>query len=279
VTAVDDSLRAGQIWFSRAITTPESAPGPERASEAARRLTSGPRMTALERLEVYRRAYHTRLVECLADDYPAVRHALGAGAFDALCRAYIARHPSRGPSLNDYGRSMAAFLLSHDALSPFSIRAFAADLASLEWAIVDVIHSATAEHVTLDGLRDVPLELWAEARLVPTPALRLLRLEYPANAYFQAMLDGRNPAVPAAATSCVVVYRNGPKVWRMDLTQPMFAVLESLAAGRSLGESLEQAAGSFAEDDEGAAGRRVTGWFREWVASGLFARILFRESA
>ena len=59
----------------------------------------------------------------------------------------------------------------------------------------------------------------------------------------------------------------------MDLTRPMFAVLESLVAGRSLGASLEQA-GSFGDDDEDAAGR-VTGWFREWVASGLFAHIIF----
>jgi hypothetical protein len=60
----------------------------------------------------------------------------------------------------------------------------------------------------------------------------------------------------------------------MDLTRPMFAVLESLVAGRSLGASLEQA-GSFGEGDEDAAGQRVTGWFREWVASGLFAHIIF----
>jgi hypothetical protein len=274
MTAVDDSLRESQIWFAHAITTPESEPRPERAGEAASRLTSGPRMTALERLEVYRRAYHARLVECLADDYPAVRHALGSEAFDALCRSYIAVHPSGGPSLNDFGRSMAAFCHSDDAPSPFPTRAFAADLASLEWAVVEVIHSVTAKPVTLDGLRDVPLERWAEARLVPTPALRLLRFEYPTNAYFQAFLDRGDPSVPAPATSWVVVYRDGPKVWRMDLTRPMFAVLESLVAGRSLGASLEQA-GSFGEDDEGAAGQRVTGWFREWVASGLFARILF----
>ena len=61
----------------------------------------------------------------------------------------------------------------------------------------------------------------------------------------------------------------------MDLSEPMFAVFESLAAGTSLEASLERAAGSFAADDEGAAVRRVAGWFREWVASGLFARIDF----
>jgi hypothetical protein len=270
-----DAFRASQVWFARAITTPESEPQPEGAGEAERRLVSGPRMNALERLEVYRRAYHRRLIECLADDYPALGHTLGFAAFDALCRAYIARHPSGGPSLNAYGRSMAEFCRSHPTPLPFPNRAFAADLASLEWAIVEVIHSAATERATLDGLNDVPLERWAAARLVPTPALRLLRFEYPVNAYFQAFADGERTSIPAPAASRAVVYRQGPKVWRMNLSEPMFAVLESLAAGTSLEASLERAAGSFAADDEGAAVRRVAGWFREWVASGLFARIDF----
>jgi hypothetical protein len=80
----DTSLRGRQLRFAHALTTPESLPGPLDQEGAARWFTAGPRLTAHERLAIYRRAYHARLVECLADDYAAVQHALGR---DPLRRA------------------------------------------------------------------------------------------------------------------------------------------------------------------------------------------------
>ena len=82
-------------------------------------------MTAAERLAIYRDGYRARLVECLADDYPAVRHLLGAEAFEAIAHAYVDKHPSRSPNLNAFGRLMPAFLAAHatharDAMWPAS---------------------------------------------------------------------------------------------------------------------------------------------------------------
>jgi hypothetical protein len=59
----------------------------------------------------------------------------------------------------------------------------------------------------------------------------------------------------------------------MDLTDPMAEVLSALVAGDSLAASLQRAEPSLggAADEEGA--RRVLGWFREWIQSGLFTRV------
>ncbi len=139
--------------------------------------------------------------------------------------------------------------------------------------MVEVVHAPGAEPFTLQGMGDVPAERWATARLVTTPALRLLRSHYPVNAFFQAFRDGKTPSLPAPEAEATVVYRSGPTVWRMDLTEPMFELLQALAAGESLSASLERAAGALAGVSEEAAGERVTAWFREWVGSGLFAGI------
>jgi Putative DNA-binding domain len=273
------TLREQQLWFARAVMTPESAPTAVTDRGADAMLTAGPRMSALYRLEIYRRGYHARLIECLADDYPVLQHALGERAFEDLCRAYIAAHPSDGPSLNFFGRHMAAFCrgdggdAGHAApLSP-ATRAFAGDLAELEWTIVEVIHAPGSEPLTVDGLRDVPMEAWAEARLIANPSSRLRRFEHPVNAYFQHVRSGGSPPIPGPAPSATVVYRGGSTVWRMDLTVPMFEVLSSLGSGESLGTSLERAQERLGALDEEEAARRVLGWFREWVASGLFARV------
>lgn len=265
------SLHDQQAWFARAVMTPESHPVPAGATTAERRLTAGPRLSALDRLEVYRRAYHARLIECLADDYPALQSALGLEAFDELCRAYIDRYPSRGRNLNAFGQHMAAFCRTADAACPES--AFAADLATLEWAIVEVIHARSVPAVTLEALSAIPMDQWAEARLVPTPAFRLLRFAYPANEYFQSFRRGTTQLVPPPADSSLLVYRSGPTVWRMPLTEPMYALLEATVRGETLGTSLDYAAAAFTDVPEDVAGARIMGWFRDWVSSGLFCAV------
>jgi hypothetical protein len=264
------TLRATQEWFARAVTTPESEAEPAGGAQASQRLTRGPRLEAIDRLEIYRRAYHSRLVECLVDDYPTLQAALGEDAFATLCREYIARYPSTNPNLNTFGRHMAALCASE---AGGAHAAFAADLAALEWALVEVIHAPSTEPLSLAALGDVPPERWAGARLESTPALRILCAAYPVNAFYQAVRDGKQPAIPDAAPSATAVYRSGPTVWRMDLTPPMLALLTGLTSGATLADALDGATASFGDEPEEAAAQRVMGWFREWVSSGLFSRV------
>jgi hypothetical protein len=242
------TLREQQLWFARAVMTGTAI------DEADHRLTAGPTLGPGERLDVYRRAYDARLVECLADDYPVLQMALGNEPFETLCRAYAARYPSEAPNLNAYGRHMAEVC-----------EGFAADLARLEWAIVEVIHQPSSAPLTMERLAAVPAEGWATARLVASRAVRLLDLEYPVNDYFQAVRDGNAPAPPGRQPSATAVYRSGHAVWRMGLTPTMHRVLAALVAGDLLEGALALAAEESPE--------RVTAWFREWVSSGLFVGV------
>jgi hypothetical protein len=263
------SLAEQQEWFARAVMTPESEESPVGAALVTSILTPGPQLDPLGRLEIYRRAYHLRLIECLLDDYPAVAATLGEEAFEELCRKYIALHPSTDASLNSYGRHMSNLCRTELNLS------FVADLATLEWAIVEVIHAAAADPLTMTGLAAMPASRWADARLVATPAFRLLRFGYPINRYFQAFREGSSPAVPSPSTSSVVVYRSGPTIWRMDLSEAAFDLLHALTSGQSLGASLDAASAALSGVDESEAAGRVSAWFRDWVSSGLFSSVEF----
>ena len=280
-------LRDLQAWFAGAIFTAASDVAEAEVEACASAiLTAGPRLSAPERLAVYRRAYTARLVECLADDYPTLRTALGPERFESLCRGYIARHPSTSPNLNAYGRRMAEFCrdgagaaLRGEPCEEHRGDAvdcrFLADLASLEWAIVEVIHAPSDPPLTPAGLANVPADRWPDARLEPTSAFRLLRFAYPVNTYLQAVRQGEAPCIPAAAAAAAAVYRSGATVWRMDLSGPMFELLRSLASGESLGASIEGAAVGLADIDDHVAATRVMAWFREWVSSGLFSQVTF----
>jgi hypothetical protein len=243
------ALRDEQVWFAAAVM---DGVDEQRARE---RLTPGPRLDADGRLAIYQRGYVARLVECLADDYPVTKHALGEDAFESLARAYIARHPSTSPNLNAYGR-----------LFPQLCDGFYADLARLEWAIVEVIHAAAAPPLASDALQAVPADRWPSIRLTANPALRVLRFAYPANAYFQAVRDGQETPIPAAAPSAAVVYRSGLTVWRMNLSESMVGVLSALVAAEPLETALSRVG-------EGDPPERVMAWFRDWIASGLFVGV------
>ncbi|HEX3344370.1 MAG TPA: hypothetical protein VHS09_07340, partial [Polyangiaceae bacterium] len=169
-------------------------------------------------------------------------------------RRYIGEHPSEAPNLNAYGRRMADLC-----------EGFASDLARLEWAVVEVIHEPSRPPMTMESLAAMPEDAWGTAHLVPSRALRLLTLAYPANDYYQAARDERAPSLPGPAASAVVVYRSGTTVWRMGLTPPMHRVLAALVGGEPLEAALSLA--------EGEPPEQVTAWFREWVSSGLFVAV------
>jgi hypothetical protein len=268
--AHDLTLRTQQEWFAAIVSTPESEAPPVDELSAARLITPSQTLSSLARIEIYRRGYHARLIECLADDYPVLQHALGEEAFELLCRAYIARHPSTGPSLNYFGRHMAELCRAMAE----SVPGFAADLAMLEWAIVLGIHARTAPALGFEDLSSVPPASWPGARFEVNPSLSILRLDHPVNAYLQGFRDGEAPALPEPAKNTVAVYRTGKSVWRLELDDAMVTLVEALAAGATLEASLERVQAVLSDRSEQEAAALVSACFRHSVSSGLFSALL-----
>lgn len=263
-------LRAQQEWFAAIISTPQDEPAPVDERAAVRLITPSATLSSLERLDIYRRGYHARLIECLVDDYPVLQHALGEETFERVCRGYIARHPSRSPSLNYFGRHMAEFCAAAQLEQP----QFAADLARLEWAIVLCIHAPTSDIVGFEDLGRVPPERFPGARFRLNPSLRVVHLEYPANAYLQAYRRGQPSALPSAARpTSVAVYRTGRSVWRLELEPAMVTLVESLGNGATLETGLAQVQASLSHLPEQELAKKVSHYFQHSVSSGLFSAI------
>ncbi len=262
-------LRAQQEWFAAIVSTAEAEPAPVDEWSAARLVKPSATLSALARIEIYRQGYHARLIECLVDDYPVLQHALGEEAFEALCRRYIARHPSRAPSLNYFGRHMSEFCRGEILPNPV----FAADLASLEWAVVLGIHAPTAPAIGLEALGQVPAERWPDARFTLNPSLQVLHLTYPVNAYLQDYRNHALPVMPEPRANVVAVYRTGRSVWRLELEPTLLKLTESLSAGATLAAGLGEVQALLSNHSEEEAARLVTRCFQHSVASGLFSAV------
>lgn len=254
---VPPTLADDQHWFLHAVTATE----PPR--DTAERLTRSRRLDAEARLGVYRYAYRARLHEALADDYPAVQHLLGAERFARLCDHVITTHPSRGPNLNHYGVVLRDVLA--DTRAPrLHHRPFATALARLEWALVEVLHSAEAPPLDAARLAAFTPAEWAAARFTPSPSLQLLVLDHPANQWFQAWREGRAGPAPGPGWSATAIYRRELTMWRMDLSPVAHGLLAALVAGAPLGDALAALEGQAGAD-------RVMRWFAAWVSGGVFA--------
>ena len=265
MTKAAPRLRELQRWFASVTTRPEGVldgPSPERL------VTAGPQLSGLQRLQIYNDGYFARLRECLADDYPALRYALGEDGFAELARAYIAQFPSRSPSLNAYGKPMAAFCRTLS--EPWAD--FAADLARLEWALVEIVHEPISPGLSPEALAALPPSRWQAARLVPSRCLRVLSFDYPVNQFFQAFRDEQAPEMPGRAASSAAIYRQGHALWRMDLDPRAALLLEDLISGAPLA-----AAVTALESRSRAAGEELAQllpqWLGSWVQCGFFRAI------
>ncbi len=259
-------LAAVQDWFMTAITAPGSL---ERGLREARVrhgvstgsvVTAGPTLDAADRMRIYHYGYRARLHECLADDFPGVRLAMGDARFVRLCDAVITGSPSRSPNLNRYGHALVAHLMAGPG------RTFLADLARLEWALVEAVHAPPPVLLDRPRLQGLSAEQWVGARFVPSAALTVLSFDHPVNVWLQRTRDGERPPVPRRRPTATAVYRQGFVVWRMDLTPVTRGLLDRLCAGVPLGEALAPIEGQ-------AGASQVMNWFTAWVSGGFFSAV------
>ncbi|HEX5658224.1 MAG TPA: DNA-binding domain-containing protein [Polyangiales bacterium] len=214
---------------------------------AARYFVGTDALSATDRLGIYADMFLWRQVDSLREDFPKL--ASLHGDFYSLAQAYLARHPSRHPSLAQLGAQLPAFLA--DA----ALRADLADLAALEWARAAIFEESDAPVRTQPSLAQ-PLRF--------VPALRILDLAHDACALWQALEDGHPAPAAKRAPNTVVVWRKGYEVFHVRLDDAEAAALQRAMSGEAIEAVCE--AFSCELDPVGAALRAIGSWFAEgWI--------------
>lgn len=221
-----------------------------------------------ERVGIYHDMFELRMGEALETDYPTLCHYLGPKRWERLVSGYLQAHPSTSYTLNVLGLHLAEFVHTAPRVSHAG---FCRDLARLEWAITEAFDATETPILTEATLTAVPPEAWEAARLVPTPAFRLLALDYNAGSYLDSMKDDEHDhPLPRRRPSWVAVARRDYAVYRLALTRPAFRLLEGLAAGRPVGEAVENC---LSRSRPRPTGDQIFAWFREWARSGIFQAV------
>jgi hypothetical protein len=215
------------------------------------------------RLSIYRNTSISVLTTALRLTYPAVHRLVGDEFFEAAARAYIDEQPARSAWLDRYGRSFGPFLARFPAASSF---AYLADVAQLEWAVSRALHAAETDRIDLARLAALPPTAGAQIRLLPHPALALVRAATPADAIWHAVLEADDAALsaidPADGPVFLLVERSTAGVYIQRLSEADWGFTRALCAGAMLSKALEENPACEADRllGEHLAAGRFTGW-------------------
>ncbi len=272
------NLETLERWMQAVVMHPAGAAAGLRATPAKRLLGEAARdpgivvlpsksLTSVERLGIYAHMYYARLVEVMEAEYPTTRRILGAHAFAAACRRFVAKNPSRTRTLNALSARFPGFLAR--SLPKSNRNGLAVDVARIERAMEDVFDAPRAEPMTAAQFAAIGSDPAGRAVLKVTPALRMLALRYPANVYMTATRRGERPRIPRPRATAVIVFRRGYQVFRRDQEPAQWQLLRALAAGKPLAAAVGACIGRRGARADDVA-KRLGRWFEEWSAARLF---------
>lgn len=299
----DTALASEQRLLWRLITAPEGV----RPALAQQRDPEGRRLgevirgdailSAVDRLEVYANAYFFRILEVLAKDYPALQAAIGDARFHNLITDYLAARPPTRFSLRYAGEGLPAFIADDESAAATTARddfPWAADLARLEWAIVDAFDAADPVRVGprvpgvdrriaadlragdlrprlgREELARIPPDRWGELRFALDPSVRILGVRWPVNRIREAFDAERPLPSIAAAETALCVWRRDEQVFHRRLDPLEAACLGLVSEGATFGTLCERVA---LEIGEPATPARALTLLTGWVEGGLLSSL------
>ncbi|MFQ5458664.1 MAG: putative DNA-binding domain-containing protein, partial [Myxococcota bacterium] len=272
-------LAESQALIWRLVTAPEGvAQGLALANDPEGRALSAflrrdDRLDAAARLSIYANAYFYRIRDALREDFAALYAAIGERAFHNLVTSYLIAHAPTHPSLRYAGKNLPAFLATNPDSAMFRARwPFAADLAALEWALLEAFDAPDAQPITRGDLAAVPTEDWASLRFSLTPTLQILSLGWPVHKARELHDRGDDPAAGALAPEVarLRVWRNSERVFYRPMSPAEHSALETARAGGAFGDIC---VGIAADAGEAAAAGRALAILERWLADALLTGI------
>lgn len=269
-------LAETQHYLWRLITAPEGVVAglaamreedPRLASMLEEMIESDDRLSAVQRLDVYANMYFYRLLDSLKGDYPVLLAVLGEADFHNLITDYLLAHPSSHPSLRHVGHHLSACLRQHPLAGA---RPWLADLAELEWTLVDVFDAADTPVLGTADLERLAPEDWADARFAPGSSVRLLRLSWAVDDLWDRAQREELTGDPEGEAIAVQVWRRDLRVYHRTLEPLERDCLTLLLAGQPFGAWCEHATESVGEE---AAASRVVALLRRWLDEGVLSAL------
>lgn len=243
-------------------------------------------LSGAERLSIYCRSYHARLLQCFQSMFPVLRGALGEKLFNRFALDYLQRHPPSSYTLDRLADAFPQYLAETrpDANAPPDEREcwpdFIIELASLEWAFLKVYDGPGIEGRDLPRRRDIltfATERILQARPSLVPCLRLFAFSYPVHTYMLAARRDENPELPVPLKSFVALTRLNYRVRLYDLSATQYALLAAFDGQHTIAQILNRGLSSRAQRQPSIT--TIRNWLCDWSDKGFFESIEVPEGS
>jgi|SRR5271166_320836 len=213
------------------------------------------------RIQVYADAYFLRLRDVLIEDFPAVAKILGAEKFERLAQDYLRAFPSEHPSVRHLGRAMAEYIGNRSDLP-----SYLADLARLEWAMIDAFDAPNCSPLTAESLREIEAERWPNLKFTPISGLLVIRSGWP----IHELWSDEEPGAISTAPTVLRVWRG----WDYQVRHATMEPREAEALNRLIsGGPFATICDAYGDLPEDAAARESIATFARWLDDGLIASV------
>lgn len=260
------SLNNIQTWMQNALIDPYAV----KETDVDARMKASSRLSATERLAIYQRSYITRLCHCLAEQFPASRHALGSELFDNFARVYLAEKPSNSYTLYELGRRFPSFLEAtrpdkeHPPEHQESWVNFMIDLATYERALFALFDAPGHEG------KPWPTPDCPDENLILQPCFHLGHYRFPVANYYHSVTDQSEPELPPCSESYVAIIRYNYLTSSFPITQSHYEFLKSLQSTHNIAESLDYVAGKLELSSENVRSSWQENIRNQWIANHFF---------
>jgi hypothetical protein len=208
-----------------------------RDSQAVAAMLAG--QVSPDRLDIYRNTFVHTLTRALRLCFPVTERLVGEAFFEGAAQHFMAERPPRAAWLDLYGSEFPEFLR---AFHPAKSITYLGDVAALEWAVNVALHAADVPPLDVAELGSIEPQDQARICFTPNASLQLLRLDYPADVIWRAVLDSDDDALGRVDLECgprhVLVERRSAGVEVECLDAEAFAFLSKLCAGSPIEAAL-----------------------------------------
>jgi hypothetical protein len=206
----------------------------------------GGKLSAGERLAVYRHNLFSNWRAALQDTYPVVERLVGPAFFGEAARRYALARPSASGDLHHFGEHFAEFLAHYPHARDLP---YLGDVARLEWAWHASFHAADAPGIDLEALARVAPGDQGAIRFRLHPAVRLVDSVFPILAIWEANQPERDGTPDRlAGVDTVIVHRPGLEVQVGLLERTLWRFLRAIELGDPLEAAAERAGFGDAEE-------------------------------
>lgn len=262
-----DTLVDTQHWMQTVLL----APNTNATAFVNEVVTPSKQLTPEACLAIYQRSYYSRLIECMREQFKALRYTLDDALFDDFVRLYLKTHPSTSPSLADLGKLFPSFLeqTRPDKAEPELWIDFMIAMAQFECDLYAIFDAPGSEG------KPIATASTKDEALVLQDCISIHQYPFDVNTYYQEVAKENAPEITPAQTSYICFVRTNYQVYILTLTNYEYSILRNLLAGHTIHKAIEELTTIHKLDNTSAYKVWETAKIR-WIDKGLFLeKLLF----